>query len=219
MLQRILVLTGPAGTAKTATVRVLSAELGYDILEWRNTMDERFFRAEDGWEGVEYEGLSEKFRSFLHRASSCRSIFANSASALNDSQSTQSSRSSRAPPSTAASSASTPTPSSSSPRRRVILIEDLPNILHQPTQEAFHSALEELVGSSENDVTPVILIISDTGLRGEDSDGSGSRWRPRAKDVIDVRNALSSVLLSSPAVRQVRCVLFLAHVAAMLTSP
>ena len=172
-------------------------------------MDERFLRAEDGWEGVEYEGLSEKFRTFIQRASSCRSIFANSLSGPNDSQSTQGSLSSRAPPSTAASSASTPTPSSSSPTRRVILIEDLPNILHQPTQEAFHSALEGFVASQENDITPIILIISDTGLRGEDSDGNDSRWRPRAKDVIDVRNALSPALLSSPAVRQIGYVLLL----------
>ena len=68
-LQRILVLTGPAGTAKTATVRVLAAELGCNILEWRNTMDEKFSRSAGDWNGVEYEGLSDKFRSFLQRAS------------------------------------------------------------------------------------------------------------------------------------------------------
>jgi cell cycle checkpoint protein len=40
--QRILALTGPAGTAKTATVRVLSRELGFEIVEWRNSMSEKF---------------------------------------------------------------------------------------------------------------------------------------------------------------------------------
>ena len=41
-IQRILALTGPAGTAKTATVRILSRELGFEILEWRNSMSENF---------------------------------------------------------------------------------------------------------------------------------------------------------------------------------
>ena len=40
--QRILVLTGPAGTGKTATLRALSREMDFDILEWRNSSDERF---------------------------------------------------------------------------------------------------------------------------------------------------------------------------------
>ena len=52
--QRILVLTGPAGTAKTATMHVLSNELGFDILEWRNTMDEQFSRSDGDWNGIEY---------------------------------------------------------------------------------------------------------------------------------------------------------------------
>ena len=40
--QRILVLTGPAGTAKTATVRVLAQELGFELLEWRNSIGDTF---------------------------------------------------------------------------------------------------------------------------------------------------------------------------------
>ena len=33
--QRILLLTGRAGTGKTSTIRVLSKELGFEILEWK----------------------------------------------------------------------------------------------------------------------------------------------------------------------------------------
>ena len=192
-------LTGPAGTAKTATVRVLSPELEFEILEWRNTMDEHFARTEDGWNGVEYEGLSEKFRSFLMRAASCRPIFASTPSTLQDSQSTRSLRSSRAVPSTVAPTSGAP----SSSRRQVILLEDLPNILHQPTQEAFHSALEAFVASPDC-VAPIVLIVSDAGLRGEDEDADGARWKSRGKDAIDVRNVLSHNLLNSPCVRQIK---------------
>lgn len=33
--QRILLLTGRAGTGKTSTIRVLSKEMGFEILEWK----------------------------------------------------------------------------------------------------------------------------------------------------------------------------------------
>lgn len=39
-VQRILALTGPAGTAKTTTIRVLAHEMGFEIIEWRNAMGE-----------------------------------------------------------------------------------------------------------------------------------------------------------------------------------
>ncbi len=38
--QRILALTGPAGTAKTTTVRILAREMDFEILEWRNAIGE-----------------------------------------------------------------------------------------------------------------------------------------------------------------------------------
>ena len=37
-VQRILALTGPAGSGKTATVKVLARELGFELIEWRNSM-------------------------------------------------------------------------------------------------------------------------------------------------------------------------------------
>jgi ABC-type phosphate/phosphonate transport system ATPase subunit len=37
--QRILALTGPAGSGKTAVIRALSQELDWDILEWQNSYE------------------------------------------------------------------------------------------------------------------------------------------------------------------------------------
>ena len=37
--QRILVLTGPAGSAKTATLRVLSKEMDFDIQEYKSGLE------------------------------------------------------------------------------------------------------------------------------------------------------------------------------------
>ena len=35
-------MTGRAGIGKTATLRVLAAEVGFDILEWTNGVDDPF---------------------------------------------------------------------------------------------------------------------------------------------------------------------------------
>ena len=42
-MQRLLILTGPAGSAKTATLRVLAREMDFDIVEYKdNTNTTRF---------------------------------------------------------------------------------------------------------------------------------------------------------------------------------
>ncbi|KAI0634894.1 Rad17-domain-containing protein [Trametes polyzona] len=198
--RRILVLTGPAGTAKTATVRVLSRELGYEILEWRNSMDEHFSYGSDPTStqltGLEYEGLSEKFQAFLARASSCRPIFSSPPRAT---PSSQSSVFSQLPPSGSSSTIGTSSP----PKRQLILLEDLPNILHPATQASFHASLEAFASSPDAGVAPLVIIISDAGLRGENPEEEGSRWRSRSKEAMDVRNVLSPSLLHSPYVTQI----------------
>ena len=198
LYQRILVLTGPAGTAKTATIRILSEELGFDILEWRNTMDEQFSRSDGDWNGVEYEGLVDKFRTFLTRASTCRPIFPSQTSASHT-RSTQGSRTSQVQASSSSSSRG-----ASSSRRKVILLEDLPNILHPATQSSFHAALDDFVRAPDGGVSPLVIIVSDAGLRGEDAEEGGARWRSRSKDAIDVRNVLPPHLLDSPYVTQIK---------------
>ncbi|KAH9923879.1 Rad17 cell cycle checkpoint protein-domain-containing protein, partial [Fomitopsis serialis] len=204
--RRILALTGPAGTGKTATLRVLSRELGFEIVEWRNSMDERFTREDpddaeynvDGeWEP--YEGLSDKFRNFLARASSCRSVFSTPASSIPPSSSQSQSQ--------PLSRSKSFTQSQSQPRsRQVILLEDLPNILHPGTQTAFHAALDAFVALPDTGSAPLVLIISDAGLRGEDTDADGTggstTWR-RTKEVVDIRSVLPPHLLSSPYVTQI----------------
>ncbi|KAG1776322.1 Rad17 cell cycle checkpoint protein-domain-containing protein [Suillus placidus] len=188
--RRILVLTGPAGTAKTTTLRVLAREMGFEIVEWRNSMSERgpitFIDdssdlGDDSW--IDTEALFDKFQAFLTRASSCYNIFVPSTQSL-------------------------PSTSSSHPsNRHLILLEDLPNILHLPTQARFHDALQSLCGSSES-APPVVIIISDSGLRGENAynddswDGAGgARWSK--KETIDIRNLLGADLSISPYVTRI----------------
>ncbi|KAG1876283.1 Rad17 cell cycle checkpoint protein-domain-containing protein [Suillus subluteus] len=209
--RRILVLTGPAGTAKTTTLRVLALEMGFEIVEWRNSMSERAPSAfnddskdlgDDSW--MNTEALFDKFQAFLTRASSCCNIFAaNSTVPSTQSKSHNQSKSPSQP-----STPFIPSNSSSQPsNRHLILLEDLPNILHLPTQARFHDALQSLCSSSESG-PPVVIIISDSGLRGENAynddawDGAGgARWSK--KETIDIRSLLGVDLSTSPYVTRI----------------
>ncbi|KAG1902214.1 Rad17 cell cycle checkpoint protein-domain-containing protein [Suillus fuscotomentosus] len=197
--RRILVLTGPAGTAKTTTLRVLAREMGFEIVEWRNSMSER--GPNDSW--MDTEALFDKFQAFLTRASSCCNIFAASSAIV--SMQPQSHTQPKFP---SQSSTSLPSTSSSRPSNcHLILLEDLPNILHLPTQARFHDALQSLCSSSESG-PPVVIIISDSGLRGENAynddtwDGAGgARWSK--KETIDIRSLLGADLSTSPYVTRI----------------
>ncbi|KAI0084967.1 Rad17 cell cycle checkpoint protein-domain-containing protein [Irpex rosettiformis] len=189
--RKVLALTGPAGTAKTTTLRVLSHELDFSIMEWRNSVDERFHKQDEYDEkgnGLEYEGLSDKFHAFLSRATSSNSIL--SATKASSSYSYSPSSSQR--------------PLSRDQGRRVVLLEDLPNILHPPTQTAFQSSLYSAV-MNQGASFPIVIVISDAGARGEsDSDGLPSQtWKGKGREVVDIRTVLPPSLLHSPYVTQI----------------
>ena len=203
-------MTGPAGTGKTSTIRVLAREMGFEILEWRNAIGEvpstnhgspahlfipayiNYFIGDSSLPSTSsefhpefdrnYEGVFTKFEAFLTRATTCQNIFPNIDSQPSQSKTTK-----------------------SSPRRHVILLEDLPNILHVKTQTQFHEALNSLVASAPaNPAVPLVIIISDAGMRGEASDERISSSSERNKiQVVDVRTVLSKDLLGGPYVTEI----------------
>ncbi|THH00552.1 hypothetical protein EW145_g7063 [Phellinidium pouzarii] len=188
--RRVLVLTGPAGTAKTTTVRLLAKEMDFDISEWRSTMEESYNE-----EDYERESLNHKFETFLARAATCRSLLGGATQS-----STSSSPLSRIPSITQ----STASSGSSKSGKQIVLLEDLPNILHQPTQDAFHASLESFVSTPAG--TPLVIIISDVSTRAEVRDenlahGNGS-YRS-AKDTVDIRTVLPPGLTKGPFVTQI----------------
>ena len=86
----------------------------------------------------------------------------------------------------------------------------MPNILHAKTQTQFHEALNTLVTSAPvNPAVPLVIIISDTGTRGEASDERISAGSERNKiQVVDVRTVLSKVLLGGPYVTEIGYLFF-----------
>jgi cell cycle checkpoint protein len=212
-IQRILALTGPAGSAKTATIRLLAQEFGIEILEWRNAVGEDFTQYGGKWSlgcndsstqvswvlsPVSYESVMDKFKEFLKRALTCQSIFGSNVSTISSSQ-TMSQNSAASQPSKASSGMVA--------RGHIILLEDLPNVLHAPTQDSFHSALSSFVLSEMVQPIPIVIILSDAGVHGEHGNdnefgGSGGFWK-RNKDVIDIRTVIPKSLFGGPYVTQI----------------
>lgn len=147
---------------------------------------------------MEYEGLSEKFHKFLTRAAQCTPLFP-PAPVASSSQPSSSLSSDRAP----------------SRRKQIILLEDLPNVLHPATQRSFHASLESLISSSPlANNTPIVIILSSTGVRGENpEDDSGRSWR--AKDSVDIRMAIPPALLGGPYVTHISYVVSFGYIRAV----
>ena len=202
--QRILVLSGPAGTGKTATVRTLSKELGFDIMEWKIDADERWYpgnslggffdlpcSASVYGIGLDYESISEKLEDFLSRSSAYGSVLA-APPIYPESQA----RSSNSQPSTSTQPPA-PTPLAAAGEasgHRLILIEDLPNISHAQTQSAFHDALTRFVETKSAIGTPMVIIVSDEGRRGAELENSS---HSRSETKVDIRSVLPKSLLGS----------------------
>ncbi|CAG8692718.1 13936_t:CDS:2, partial [Acaulospora colombiana] len=83
--------------------------------------------------------------------------------------------------------------------RDVILLEDLPNLHHDGTLHSFQRVVIDHLERSE---IPIILIISDVGLRGEHKDEEG--WRRSSSSTIDAYNILPKSTLQGPLVTTIR---------------
>lgn len=149
-------MTGPAGGGKTTTVRLLAEQMGVDIIEWGESVEEWSLGT-----GIERESSISKFSSFLSR---------NSYPSLNLSQSPLSS-SSR---------------SVSQSRPRLILLTALPNLTHLPTRDAFHEALLTFCQTFTHSSCPMIIIHSDAGSGGRAEESWMDRDKGGREGAVDL---------------------------------
>ncbi|GAA5895623.1 hypothetical protein JCM8208_005283 [Rhodotorula glutinis] len=187
--RRVLVLSGPAGAGKTAALRTLASEMGVELVEWREGTSVQL--ADE-----HRESLMHRFASFLSRAGMAPALdFGPDPSDPSASSSTSTS-----------SSIAASAPSSSS-CRRLLLIEDLPNVSHYPTKLALRSALAQYL-SSPRVTAPLVLIISEALARPGDDEagGGGGGWlsgNGRRGESVDARGVCGVEVLEHPACREI----------------
>ncbi|CEH15783.1 Checkpoint RAD17-RFC complex, RAD17/RAD24 component [Ceraceosorus bombacis] len=193
--RRMLALTGPSGSGKTQVIRTLSDkdQLDFEIIEWVSDGSQPGFDPNSDqvsfMEG--YVPLIRRFEEFLTKAARF--------SSLSFSQTPE-----------GASSTSLQSSTQAAPcRRRVILVEDLPNITHSATKHAFRAALEMFIYRPlpAGQHTPLILIVSDVTPRLDAeawlTSGNAS-WKDRSSATLGLRELVNEQVRHNPAFAEIR---------------
>ncbi|KIL95151.1 hypothetical protein FAVG1_02083 [Fusarium avenaceum] len=148
MRQRLLILKGAAGSGKTTTMRLLTGDMGCELLEWRNPA---------GSSGLGFVSASAQFQEFLGRGGKFGALDTDS-------------------PETSTQSSSQVARKSDS--KRVILIEEFPNTFSKSSTAltSFRNTISQYLAdntpslstfgkpSQQEPVTPVVMVISETHL-------------------------------------------------------
>ncbi|KAJ3253648.1 Cell cycle checkpoint protein rad17 [Chytriomyces hyalinus] len=141
---RLLALTGKSGVGKTATIRMLAMELDVDVVEWVNPT--HGYGSDDSYN----PSILSKFTEFVSSARKANTLVFTNESELDES-----------------------TYPLAKTSKKLILIEDLPNLSHTATRTLFHAVLQSHVQSQSAVVYPIVLILSDTVASSSDH----SDWR------------------------------------------
>lgn len=150
--QRVLILKGAAGTAKTTTIQLLAKAMDSDVLEWRNPVGS--VATSEG-----YQSMADQFEEFLGRGGKFGQLdlFSDNGRILPKPELKPLDR-----------------------RKQIILVEEFPNTFMRSSTalESFRSTLIQYLASntpplntlfggntqSTEPITPVVLIISETLL-------------------------------------------------------
>ncbi|KAI9831883.1 MAG: hypothetical protein M1819_004605 [Sarea resinae] len=152
--KRLLILRGASGTGKTTVMQLLSKQIHFDILEWRNPVGSDF-------SSESFVSLSAHFDEFLGRGRKFGSLdlFGGDGSHTAD--------------------ASPSEPGSAPSKKKVILMEEFPNTFARSSSalQTFRSSIQQYLAANtpslnhlfsheglNDDVTPLVMIISETLL-------------------------------------------------------
>ncbi|OJD19780.1 hypothetical protein AJ78_00279 [Emergomyces pasteurianus Ep9510] len=163
LVDRVLVLRGPAGSGKSTTISLLSQALGFEVIEWKNPLGAEF--SSQG-----YVSMGGQFEDFLGRSDKFGSLSLSGGGPQL-----------RQPVANGKAHSSS---SNTDEKRRAILIEEFPSSLSQSSSglQAFRLAIQSYLATATprqstnglltRDTTisspPLIIIVSETTL------GSGS---------------------------------------------
>jgi hypothetical protein len=156
--QGMLILTGPAGCGKSAMLRVLAAELGYQIVSWDDESGDSGAGAESSF-GFGNGGHHHGGHGFERKMNVFRSFFATATRySLALSQLAPAAGSSGSPAAAA---------SVTLPARSLVLIEELPYIGREEFRAEFLSVLTSALAMSRH---PIVLCLT---TENESAGGSG----------------------------------------------
>ncbi|KAK0570202.1 RFC checkpoint protein Rad17 [Tilletia horrida] len=268
--RRLLVLTGPSGSGKSATIKALSSvkDLNFEIVEWENSS------------GSSWNDTSNEYSSFPSSSTSVTRLFADflasssrfgvlnlnaddeahdvqqngsslaafklpsSRAGLHSYSATKQETSSMSMAPSASQRLMPPPPvprksseksASSSPslaeaknanHRRVIVLDDLPNLSHLPTRMTFQSTLAALLshthaqakqfagvdrGLGLHSPPPIVLLLSDSTGRESDASiatdalvGRSQSFGWRRDEELNIRTVLGDELRRDPRVSEIK---------------
>ncbi|KAJ2619771.1 RFC checkpoint protein Rad17 [Coemansia sp. RSA 1358] len=137
---RILVLEGPPGACKSTCVRVLAKELELDIVEWINPLDLRASTAAQLEMEDDPVSIVRQFEDFLLRAEKYSGLALYDTADRHDAEEAKRLAFSR---------------------HKIILVDDLPNILHRDTRESFRVALQRFISIPAHCSFPMVIVVSE----------------------------------------------------------
>ncbi|ORZ01842.1 Rad17 cell cycle checkpoint protein-domain-containing protein [Lobosporangium transversale] len=150
----ILVLSGPAGSGKTTVLRILAKEMGLNIVEWINTVNENNviqrpkMPGQDNWGpssvDEEYIPVMRAFQEFFARAHRFRPLQTTLAASLHCQEPIFPS-----------------TPNSDSTNKNLILIEDLPPISASSSRKIFQDTIKNFSNLRSKSTSVLVIIVSD----------------------------------------------------------
>ncbi|KAG0285296.1 Cell cycle checkpoint protein rad17 [Linnemannia gamsii] len=162
----ILVLTGPAGSGKTAVLRNLAKEMGLHIVEWINPINANNIiqrptmpgQEKESWRPAsideEYTPVMQSFQEFFSRAHRFSPLQLSNGKPQRPQIQTQNTFG-------GPSSCSPATPRPGPKKKNIILIEDLPPVSALSSRKIFQDTIHNFANSRASSSSVLVIIVSD----------------------------------------------------------